>query len=76
MNIAKKIILDELNEQSHPERVEDVIFWALEYYCENRKHGTWGETIAYAIKQRILDAEEIKSDRKDIQRNNILKFKP
>lgn len=27
MTTAKKILLDELNEQAHPERVEDVIFW-------------------------------------------------
>jgi len=58
MSIAKKIILEELEEQTHPERVEDVIFWALEYYAENRKQGTWGETIAYSIKQRILDEEK------------------
>lgn len=54
---AKEIIIDELNEQTHPEKVEDVIFWALEYYCKHRKKGTWGETIAYAIKERILDEE-------------------
>lgn len=58
MSIAKRIILDELEEQSHPEKVEDVIFWALEYYAQNRKHGTWGETIAYSIKERILDEEK------------------
>lgn len=57
-HLAKEILLDELNEQAHPERVEDVLFWALEYYCENSKKGTWGETIAFSIKQRILDAEK------------------
>ncbi len=57
MSIAKKILLEELTENTHPEKVEDVIFWALEYYCENRKQGTMGEMVAYAIKQRILDAE-------------------
>ena len=30
--LSKKIILDELIENSHIENVEDVIFWALEYY--------------------------------------------
>lgn len=59
MSLAKEIILNELEEQMHPEKVEDVIFWALEYYCENRKEGSWGEAIAYAIKQRILDAEKL-----------------
>jgi hypothetical protein len=57
MKIAKKIILEELEEQEHPENVENVIFWALEHYCK-RGEGTWGEAIAYAIKERILEAEE------------------
>ena len=35
MSKAKEILLDELNEQGHPEKVEDVIFWALE-------QGIWG----------------------------------
>ncbi len=55
---AKEILLNELNEQSHPEKVEDVIFWALENYAKTEPAGTWGRTIAYAIKQRILDAEK------------------
>ena len=59
MTTAKRIIIDELNEQSHPERVEDVIFWALEYYVQNRRKGTWGETIAYAIVERIKEAESL-----------------
>lgn len=59
MRTAKRIILDELNEQAHPERVEDVIFWALEYYCKHRKKKTWGELIAYAIKERIIEAEKL-----------------
>lgn len=58
LSISKQIILEELNENQHPEKVEDVIFWALEYYSQNRKEGSWGECIAYAIKQRILDAEK------------------
>ena len=56
---AKRILLDELDEQPHPERVEDVIFWALEHYCKRGK-GTMGEMVAYAIKQRILDEEKEK----------------
>lgn len=61
MTTAKRILLDELNNQTHPEKVEDVIFWALEYYCENKEpKGTWGATIAFAIKQRIEDAENMK----------------
>jgi len=55
---AKEIIIDELENGIHPEKVEDVIFWALEYYCTHRRKGTWVETIAYAIKQRILDEED------------------
>ena len=62
MNKAKEIILDELNEQMHPEKVEDVIFWALEHYV-NRKEGTWGERVAYWIVQRIKEAErDIRND--------------
>jgi len=62
MSISKQILMEELNNNEHPEKVEDVIYWALEYYCENRKKGTWGETIAYAIKQRILDAEKTSTE--------------
>lgn len=61
MSKAKEILLDELNEQGHPEKVEDVIFWALEYYAESEPKGTWGRTIAYAIKERILEEEDDKS---------------
>lgn len=57
MTIAKKILLEELEEQAHPERVEDVIFWALEYYHKNRKKGAWGETIAFALTENIKYAE-------------------
>ncbi len=53
--LSKKIILDELIENSHIENVEDVIFWALEkYYKDN---STYGSLVAYAIIQRIKDAE-------------------
>jgi hypothetical protein len=58
---AKEILLDELNEQNHPEKVEDVIFWALEHYSNSEPKGTWGRTIAYAIKERILEVEKSKS---------------
>ena len=54
--LSKKIILDELIENSHNENVEDVIFWALEkYYHQNNM--TNGSLVAYAIIQRIKDAE-------------------
>ena len=62
MTTAKIILLDELNEQAHPERVEDVIFWALEHYAKSEPKGTWGRIIAYAIKERILEAEKIDTD--------------
>ncbi len=58
MSISKEILLDELNEQGHPEKVEDVIFWALEYYAKSEPKGTWGRTIASYIKERILEAEK------------------
>ena len=56
MSKAKEVLLFELDEQMHPERVEDVIFWALEHYA-NRNEGTWGELIAYSIVKRIQEAE-------------------
>lgn len=60
MTTAKQILLDELNEQVHPERVEDVIFWALEYYANSKpKAETFGKVIANTIKERILEAEKI-----------------
>ena len=58
MTTAKRILLDELDEQAHPEKVEDVIFWASEHYANSEPHGTQGRAIAYAIKERILDAEK------------------
>lgn len=62
INIAKMILLDELKEQMHPEKVEDVIFWALEYYAENKPESTLGRVIAYTIKERILDEEKQSND--------------
>lgn len=55
--IAKQIILEELEENTHPEKVEDVIFWALEYYAKNFPDPTFGKSIASAIVSRINDAE-------------------
>ena len=56
-NLLIKIINEEIQANEHPENVENVIFWALECYAQ-RGQGTWGETTAYAIKERILDAEK------------------
>lgn len=55
--IAKEIIFEELEENTHPEKVEDVIFWALEYYANNFPEPTFGKVIASAIVGRIKDAE-------------------
>lgn len=55
--VAKRVILEQLDEQPHPELVENVIFWALEHYAK-RGQGTWGETIASAIIAEILDEEK------------------
>ncbi len=60
-NKAKEIILEEIEEQSHPEKVEDVIFWALEFYAKSEPAGTWGRTIAYAIVERIKESEKRES---------------
>ena len=57
MNKAKEIILEELEEQGHPERVEDVIFWALDEYSKRNK-GKWGAIIAYSIIERIKEEEK------------------
>lgn len=57
MTTAKRILLEELEENNHFERIEDVIFWALEAYAKRGK-GTNGEIIAYYLKQRILDEEQ------------------
>ena len=54
---AKEVLIDELDEQGHPEKVEDVIFWALEYYALHHKD-TMGGVVAYSIKERILDEEK------------------
>ena len=56
-SIALKILLEELEENHHPENVEDVIFWALEAYSK-QESDTWGKKIAYTIKERILEEEK------------------
>lgn len=63
MTISKKILLDELEEQGHVERVEDVIFWALEFYAENKQGQSMGRAVAYAIKERILEEEAEQSSK-------------
>lgn len=77
MNKAKEVLLFELDEQMHPERVEDVIYWALKYYYENRKKGTWCEIIAYSLVKAIEEAEkrtshvgEIKKSERNNKKNN------
>ncbi|MBL7997950.1 MAG: hypothetical protein JNL32_04855 [Candidatus Kapabacteria bacterium] len=57
MTTAKQILLEELNEPVHIEPVENVIFWALEHYANSEPTNTIGRHIAYAIMQRIKDAE-------------------
>lgn len=64
MLLSKNIILDELEEQMHIEPVEDVIFWALEYYAK-RGNGTTGELAASAIVRRIRDEEKAKSEKEN-----------
>ena len=53
------ILMQELQENTHIERVEDVIFWALEAYSKKEEPSN-GSMVAYAIAQRIKDAEELK----------------
>lgn len=56
--IAKEVILDELKEQTHPELVEDVIFWALKAYAQNHPEPSWGKIISHSIISRIEEAEQ------------------
>jgi len=56
-NVAKRVLLDELEENFHPEKVEDVIFWALKYYAENYQDQTFGKVIASSIVSRIEEEE-------------------
>lgn len=63
--VAKDILLEELYEQGHPVMVEDVIFWALEYYSENFDKGnpTYGKAVAYYLVERIKEQEQKTVDR-------------
>jgi len=56
MNTTTKILIDELIEQGHPEKVENVIYHALKDYAANNKQ-TWPGTIASCITQRIEDEQ-------------------
>lgn len=59
MSISKKILIDELNEQMHSEKVEHVIFWALELYANNIASGLVSSAIAFSIIERIKERERI-----------------
>ena len=58
ISICKRMLLQELNECIHHERIEDVIFWALEFYAENKKEDTTGKEIAFCITESIKDEEK------------------
>jgi hypothetical protein len=55
MTRTTEIILDELKEQSHPMPVEDVIFLALMLLSKSKPQDKWSNTIAFSIKERILE---------------------
>jgi len=55
---AKEIILDELYQNSHPIKVEDVIFLALEHYAKSEPKLTWTKVIAYHIVAQIKEAQK------------------
>jgi len=55
--LSKRILVDEILEQSHPVPVEDVILQALENYVKQNE-AMWSNAIAFAIIQRIKDAEK------------------
>lgn len=57
MSIAKEVLIEELEEQIHPENVEDVIFWALEFYVKNKKEETMGKLVASYLVKKIEDTE-------------------
>ena len=57
---TKEILIEELEESTHIERVEDVIYWALEAYCKDRYSN--GSMVAYAIKDRIDRNEKSKCE--------------
>jgi len=57
-SISKIEIIRQLHEQEHPEKVEDVIFWALEHYAKSELKGTLGRIVASSIVQSIKDEEK------------------
>lgn len=57
-NICKTEIIRQLNEQEHPEKVEDVIFWDLEHYAKSEPNWTLGRIVANSIVQSIKDEEK------------------
>lgn len=63
MSIAKKILIDELNEEKHLLPVADVIFQALEYYCTTKSADTFGRVISYCLKQGIIDEAYVNSSK-------------
>lgn len=62
---AKDVILEEMDEQGHPVMVEDVIFWALEFYVHNYDKGfaSNGKAVAHSIVRRIKSREGKQRDR-------------
>ena len=58
MTRTTEIILDELKEQSHPIPVEDVIFLALKLLSKSKPQDKWSKTIAFCIKERILESKK------------------
>lgn len=57
MSKQKKVLIDELIEDSHLQKVEDVIFWALQDYAEKNK-GMQSGVVAFSISQRMIEAEK------------------
>lgn len=64
MTISKKVLIEELEEQIHPEKVEDVIFWALEFYAKQITGNALVKSIAYSI------CENIKAQEQEIRRKS------
>ena len=55
---SKKILIDELIEQGHPEKVENVIYQALKEYAESNRT-TWQGVIAKTITSRIDEEDPV-----------------
>jgi hypothetical protein len=58
MTRTTEIIIDELEGQSHPMPVEDVIFLALMLLSKSKPQDKWSNTIAFSIKERILESKK------------------